>query len=196
MSLRIIGGEFRNRALKAPKGPQTRPSLAVLRKAVFDILQEKVVGAEMLDLFAGTGAMGLEAISRGASSATFVDSDRYALKCIQENIDTFKIGPQCKVMGSDVFVALKTLSKKQARFDLIYIDPPYALAIKKGWILEILTQIELGDLLKEEGRLFIEEGAPSHLETELLVLKSLRWINTRKFSQSILHQFIKEGRQL
>ncbi|MBS0607608.1 MAG: RsmD family RNA methyltransferase, partial [Verrucomicrobia bacterium] len=64
--MRIIGGTFRNRLLKTPKGPQTRPSLAILRKAVFDILQQEIVDAEFLDLFAGAGAMGLEAISRGA----------------------------------------------------------------------------------------------------------------------------------
>ena len=94
MGLRILGGTFRNRLLKSPKGEQTRPTLAVMRKSVFDILQTQIEGAAFLDLYAGSGAMGLEALSRGASHATFVDANRFALSCIEDNICLLKVENQ------------------------------------------------------------------------------------------------------
>ena len=191
MSLRIIGGTFRNRPLKTPKGPQTRPSLAILRKAVFDILQDEILEADFLDLFAGSGAMGLEAISRGARHATFIDKDRYAIRCINENIDAFQVRKQAELIGSDIFIALEKLGKAGRKFDLVYIDPPYAASAGEPLILRILQSIEKLDLLKERATLFIEEGAPPQLTPDQLSGLLLNWINSRQFSQSVLHQLRK-----
>lgn len=187
MSLRIIGGTFRNRPLNTPKGPQTRPSLAVLRKAVFDILQQGVVDTEFLDLFAGAGAMGLEAISRGAKHATFVDKDRYAVRCIDENIKSFGVERQSDLFAADVFVALDKLSKAGRKFDLVYIDPPYASSPEKSLIPKILSLLESLHLLNDHAIIFAEEGAPQQLKPEH-ISGLVRLVNTRQFSQSILHQ--------
>ncbi len=187
MSLRIIGGTFRNRPLKTPKGPQTRPSLAVVRKAVFDILQQEVVDTEFLDLFAGAGAMGLEAISRGAKHATFIDKDRYAVRCINENIKSFSLENQCDLFAADVFIALEKFSRAGRKFDLVYIDPPYAASTEKSLIPKILSSLESLDLLNEHAIIFAEEGAPQQLKPEQ-ISGSLRLVNSRQFSQSILHQ--------
>ncbi|MBS0653432.1 MAG: 16S rRNA (guanine(966)-N(2))-methyltransferase RsmD [Verrucomicrobia bacterium] len=191
MSLRIIGGTFRNRPLKTPKGPQTRPSLAVLRKAVFDILQDEIVDTEFLDLFAGAGAMGLEAISRGAKHATFVDKDRYALRCIDENIKGFHVEDQCELFAADVFVALEKLGKSGRKFDVAYIDPPYAASAEKSLIPKILSLLESLDLLKDHAIVFAEEGAPPQLKPEQMSGSNLRLVNSRQFSQSVLHQLRK-----
>ncbi len=191
MSLRIIGGTFRNRFLKAPKGPQTRPSLAILRKAVFDILQQEVVDTEFLDLFAGAGAMGLEAISRGAKHATFVDKDRYAIRCIDENIKNFHVENQCDLFGVDVFIALEKLSKAGRKFDLVYIDPPYAPSAEKSLIPKILSLLESLDLLKDRPIIFAEEAALHQLKRQQINDLNLRLVNTRQFSQSVLHQLRK-----
>lgn len=188
MSLRIIGGTFRNRLLKTPKGPQTRPSLAILRKAVFDILQQEIVDAEFLDLFAGAGAMGLEAISRGAKQATFIDKDRYALRCIDENIKSFHVEDQCELFAADVFVALEKLGKAGRKFDVVYIDPPYAASAEKSLIPKILSLLESLDLLKPQAIVFAEEGAPPQLKLEQMGHLKLRLVNSRQFSQSVLHQ--------
>ncbi|MBX3718389.1 MAG: 16S rRNA (guanine(966)-N(2))-methyltransferase RsmD [Parachlamydiales bacterium] len=188
MSLRIIGGTFRNRLLKTPKGPQTRPSLAILRKAVFDILQQEIVDAEFLDLFAGAGAMGLEAISRGAKQATFIDKDRYALRCINENIKSFHVEDQCELFAADVFVALEKLGKAGRKFDVVYIDPPYAASAEKSLIPKILSLLESLDLLKPQAIVFAEEGAPPQLKLEQLEHLKLHLVNSRQFSQSVLHQ--------
>jgi 16S rRNA (guanine(966)-N(2))-methyltransferase RsmD len=184
MSLRIIGGEFRNRILKSPKGTQTRPTLAVMRKAVFDILQHKIQGAGFLDLYAGTGAMGLEALSRGASHATFVESH---IHCVAENVRLLGVETQCTLMGYDTLLALKKLAKEGHRFDVVYADPPYRLHL----LQEILGFVDSQLLLLPGGTLFLEEAAPPTLKPEALT--HLRHVDTRTFSRSALHQFQMSG---
>jgi len=187
MSLRIIGGAFRNRPLKSPKGPQTRPTLAVMRKAVFDILQHKIEDALFLDLYAGTGAMGLEALSRGASHSTFVETHRSAIQCLEENFRLFQVESKCTLMGYDALLALKRLAKEGRRFDIMYADPPYRLHL----LQEILTFIDAHLLLNPGGTLFLEEAAPPTLKPETLT--HLRHVDTRTFSRSALHQFQMPG---
>ncbi len=189
MSLKIIGGTFRNRTLQTPKGPQTRPTLGILRKCVFDICQSAVEGACFLDLFAGSGAMGIEAISRGASSAVFIDKDRYARSCIQDNIKALQIEAQAEVIGADVMVGLKKLKARGAQFDLIYIDPPYAAAKEGALFKELLHTLETYNLIKSGAYVFTEEASPARLKPETLELEKLGFVNSRTFSQSVLHQF-------
>ena len=190
MSLRIIGGEFRNRLLKSPKGEQTRPTLAIMRKAVFDILQSDIDDAQFLDLYAGSGAMGLEALSRGASHATFVESNRNALRCIEENCRDLKVQDKCNLISYDCLLALKKIAKGKTQFDVAYVDPPYATAAHHRLLQEILNYFDAHKILKTGGTLFLEEAAPPILKPETLTLSSLRFLNTRTFSRSALHQFL------
>jgi 16S rRNA (guanine966-N2)-methyltransferase len=184
--LTIIGGEFRNRKLKTPKGDVTRPTSAVLRKSVFDICMSHITDAHFLDLFAGSGAMGLEALSRGAAHATFVERDKNALRSIQENIALLKVESQCSVLATDILTALKRLQKQGDTFDLIYIDPPYDNVEITPLILNFIDQHAL---LKPDGILFVEEGIPSHLTPETRPYPHLLHQKSRRFSQSLLHQF-------
>lgn len=189
MTLRIIGGQFKNRPLKTPKGPQTRPSLAILRKAVFDILQDFVLEAHVLDLFAGSGAIGIEALSRGAAKATFVDKDPQASHCIRENLKQFGIEENASLLKADVFQALEKMASKALLFDIIYIDPPYGLKhrdFKEPVLFSILQFLDTHTLLKKGGFVFVEEGIPP---TDYPAWTHLHRISTRKFSQSTLHQF-------
>ena len=185
--MRIIGGTFRNRLLKTPKGEQTRPTLAIMRKAVFDILQSKVEGSHFLDLYAGSGAMGIEALSRGAASATFVETNRDALRCIEENLRALKVEEKCKVVSYDVLLALKKMAKQGQKFDIVYADPPYTPAAKLRLLQEILDFFDAHPLLSEGGRLFLEEAAPATLNPQSL--SKLSFLNSRTFSRSVLHQF-------
>lgn len=189
MTLRIIGGAFRNRPLKSPKGDQTRPTLAVMRKAVFDILQNQIEGARFLDLYAGTGAMGLEALSRGALHATFIETNRLALHCMEENFANLNVASQCTLMGYDCLLALKKLIKENQRFDIAYADPPYAAASHLNLLQEILTVFDSHPLLSNGGILFLEEATPPTLNPEALSFMHLRHVDTRRFSRSALHQF-------
>ena len=191
MTLKIIAGRFRNRLLKSPKGTQTRPTSALLRKSVFDISQMFIENSRFLDLFAGSGAMGIEALSRGAKHATFVDKDKNALRAIEENIHLLQIEKECTVLAGEAFIILKRLKEKKEQFDLIYIDPPYVKEDKKGSSLyeKILHFLEENDLIANGAKVFVEEGHPSILNPQSLALKHLKFKDTRRFGISVLHQF-------
>lgn len=189
MSLKIVAGIFRSRSLFSPKGDATRPSLAILRKSLFDSLQGYLEKARVLDLYAGSGAIGFEALSRGADHVTFVERDRAALGCIKKNAETLHVVSQCSIMACDVLEALRKLQKKKAQFDLIYVDPPYAANQRQGLTQEVLSLIDLSELLAPEGALFLEEAATG--SSKPLVCNTLQFVNSRTFSRSSLHYFLR-----
>lgn len=141
--MRIIGGIHKGRRLKAPKGANTRPTSDATREAIFNILahegQSLLCGAKVLDLFAGSGAMGLEALSRGADHVTFVESDPAALRVIADNIELLGAAGHTSLLKVD---ALRVPRTKEAA-DIVFVDPPYGRglaapaldsAVDKGWI--------------------------------------------------------------
>lgn len=149
MTLKILSGAHKGRALKTPKGPSTRPTQGMLRAAIFNICQNIIENARFLDLFAGSGAMGLEAYSRGAAHVTLVENHPAAISCIRENIETLQAKDTCHLLPLEVHLALKKL---QGPFDIVYIDPPYdspAPLLFEG----LLTH----NLLAPNATLFIEE---------------------------------------
>jgi len=186
MALTLIGGRFRNRTIHAPKGTVTRPTSALLRKTVFDICRPYLENARFLDLFAGSGAIGLEAISQGAASATFVDQDRNALACIRENIQLLHLEKCSSILKGDVVITLKRLQKEKENFDIVYIDPPYAKTAPLPLILELLDK---GSLLAEGAIVFIEEGTPPLFDLQTLPLEHLAHKDSRTCGKSLLHQY-------
>ena len=182
MSLRIIGGQFKGRVLKSPKGASTRPTQGMLRESVFNICQNEIHGARFLDLFAGSGAMGLEALSRGASHATLVESDRRAMCSIRENVAILQAASQTNLLNIDVKQALKRLS---APYNIIYVDPPYDLPAAP-FVEELLSR----DLIATNGILFIEER--NHPQPSPPQFSSLSLVSTRRFGEALLHQYRKE----
>jgi len=125
--MRIIGGADRGRRLRAPRGLHTRPTADRMRVTLFDILGPSVAGARVLDLFAGTGAVGIEALSRGAARAVFVERDPAALRALRGNLATLGLGRQAaRVVAGDVLAALPSLAASEAPVDLVFVDPPYA----------------------------------------------------------------------
>lgn len=151
--MRITAGEFRGRVLKAPKGVSTRPTASRLREALFNIAAGRIEGAALLDLFAGSGMVGFEALSRGASSVVFVEEDRKALQVIEENAKLLRVEEQVKLYGRDVFKVLKLFSEES--FSLIYADPPYG----KGLGALVAEEVAERGLLMPGGWLLIEESA-------------------------------------
>ncbi len=124
--MRVIAGTYRGRTLKAPPGERTRPTSDRVREALFSILGDRIRDAEVLDLFAGSGALGLEALSRGASNATFVDEDPKAIAAVRANLDAVKA--VADVRRSDALRFLSGASERGAQYDLVFLDPPYRLA--------------------------------------------------------------------
>ena len=149
--MRIVGGQLGGRVLRAPSGAAARPTSEKVREAVFDILGS-VTESRVLDLFAGTGALALEALSRGARSAVLVDSDRGAVRLIRANAEALGFGDRTRIIAAPVARALKLLQREGARFDLIFADPPYAARA----VLETLGEIEAAALCKPGGRVCIE----------------------------------------
>lgn len=154
--MRIISGKFRGRVLAAPPKQGVRPTSSLLREALFNICQNEIEGARFLDLFAGTGAMGFEALSRGAASATFVEKENAAKKCILANAE--KLGVNIELLSGDLFAMLPLLERQGKSFDIIYADPPYGQGRKSMlYAEELLHALANSPLLAPGGSLFIEE---------------------------------------
>jgi 16S rRNA (guanine(966)-N(2))-methyltransferase RsmD len=124
--MRVIAGTYGGRVLKAPPGAATRPTSDRVREALFSILADRVGGARVLDLFAGSGALGLEALSRGADSVTFVDDAAPAIRAVQANLEALAAGAEVRRIDALRFLA--AASGKGAQYDLVFLDPPYRLA--------------------------------------------------------------------
>ncbi|MEI6243088.1 MAG: 16S rRNA (guanine(966)-N(2))-methyltransferase RsmD, partial [Chlamydiota bacterium] len=147
--LRIIGGLFKSRQIKAPKTSFVRPTSSSLRESVFNICQNRIEGANFLDLFGGSGAMGLEALSRKAAHVTFVDNSKEAVSVIEENIRALGVQDFTKVFLGDVFTILKRLGKSGTVFDIVYIDPPYRLYEDRTFVFRLLTSLQEYKIIRE-----------------------------------------------
>ncbi|MBI4390315.1 MAG: 16S rRNA (guanine(966)-N(2))-methyltransferase RsmD [candidate division NC10 bacterium] len=123
--LRIVGGAWRGRRLRVPSGPDIRPTSDFLREALFDILADRVEGADVLDLYAGTGALALEALSRGAATATLVEVNPACLRAARENAAALGCETRCRFLQMGGRAAVVRLGRQGRRFHLILADPPY-----------------------------------------------------------------------
>jgi len=138
--MRVIAGEYRSRVLQAPKGEDTRPTSDKLRETLFNILGERVEGAHFLDLFAGSGAVGIEAMSRGAASCTFVESARPAIFALRANLEALGIRAGISLEAREVGSALERMLKAPQPFDLVFLDPPYEEADEYEAALQFLAR--------------------------------------------------------
>ena len=148
--MRIISGTAKGRTLKTPASI-TRPTMDRVRAAIFSMLGDRVPNARVLDLFAGTGAMGIEALSRGADSVVFVDQDKKSTEVIRQNLELTKLHGEIKQVD-----AISFLKYQQASFDLIFADPPYASNADSDWISKLLATPELLSVMNEEALLILE----------------------------------------
>lgn len=123
--MRIVAGTLKGRRLVAPKGRGVRPTLEMVREAVFDVLGPRVAGARVLDLFAGSGAMGIEALSRGAVHAVWCDAEERSIEAVRENVERLGVGRQGTVLQMTAQAAMRYLERKGRAFDLVFLDPPY-----------------------------------------------------------------------
>ena len=122
--MRIIAGEFRGRRLSVPKGLGTRPTPDRVRESLFQILGERVPGARVAELFAGTGSLGLESLSRGAAFAVFTERDRNALACLKANVEALGVADRCRILARSAF-ELPRAVREDPPFDLVFSDPPF-----------------------------------------------------------------------
>jgi 16S rRNA (guanine966-N2)-methyltransferase len=180
--VRIVGGEARGRPLRAVPGRSTRPTSDRVRQSLFDVLGQRCDGLRVLDLFAGTGALGLEALSRGAKAATLVDEDKDACAVALRNAGSLGYADRCTVIREDVFQALPRLS---GPYHLVFSDPPYS-ARTTGRILEALAK---SGLLAEGGRAVLERDRREPLPE---VPAGLRLVEERRYGDTVL-LFLERG---
>lgn len=154
--MRVISGSARGRRLKELPGMDTRPTTDQVKESVFNIIQFDVEGRRVLDLFAGTGQLGIEALSRGAAHATFVDLAPAAAKIVRENIELTRFGDAAKVVQSDWRGFLSSCREK---FDLIFLDPPY----KTDMLEDAMLTIAAIDILSEHGIMICESPLDKQL---------------------------------
>lgn len=150
--MRVIAGRARRIQLTSPQGLQTRPTTDRIKETLFNIIQEYLADARFLDLFSGSGAIGIEAVSRGAKEAVLVENNKAALDAIAENIEKTNFEDECKVMSMDCMGAMKVLSARCEPFDVIFMDPPYDQNYEK----DILQYLSASNLLNEEALVIFE----------------------------------------
>jgi 16S rRNA (guanine(966)-N(2))-methyltransferase RsmD len=171
--VRIIAGSLRSRTLTAPPGLATRPTSDRLRETLFNVLTPRVAGARFLDLYAGSGAVGIEALSRGAARVEFVEREPRALKVLRENLKKLGITSGFRIDSRSVAAALKELGKEAQRFDLIYLDPPWDAAAEYAAALGVLGGAGAG-LLAEGAVVIAEHRRKQRLEERYGALERTR----------------------
>ena len=152
-TLRIIGGQWRGRKLSFPDAPGLRPTPDRIRETLFNWLQANIHGASCLDLFAGSGALGLEALSRGAARVVFVDTQKKAIRQLQDNLSLLKVdAAKAEVYQLDALDYIQNQTHLDNPFDIIFLDPPY----RKQLLEKTLEQLQKKGLIKEDSLIYLE----------------------------------------
>ena len=168
--MRVITGTAKGNKLKSLKGMETRPTLDRVKEALFNIIGSRIIDTEFLDLFAGTGAIGIEAISRGANHALFVEVNPRAVQIIRENLEITGFADQGEIMAADVEKALKAAASTDRKFDMIFMDPPYL----KELVQKTLTSLMQFGVLTENGLVIVESSKMDELPLQEGPLKMVR----------------------
>lgn len=176
--MRVISGKCRGTKLVAPEGMHTRPTTDRIKETLFNMIAFDLPGCELLDLFSGSGAIGIEALSRGAKKVVFVDNNPAAITCINQNLQKTSLQKEGIVYNKDSLSIIKVLGGQDAKFDIIFLDPPYAM---EG-ISEILDAIVAHDLLKPEGYIILESGS----EYEIAIPESLTLFKQKNYKTTIM----------
>lgn len=186
--LRIIGGTARGVPIKAPDVKYTRPTLDRTKESVFNILMPYIADTAVLDLFAGSGNLGIEALSRGARSAVFVDQSKKCRDIILENLEKTKLADQATVMAMDAIKAVQYLSRKQEKFDIIFLDPPYNM----NFVVRTIQSIDDSDIINEEGILACEHHVDENPPDRVGKLVRTR---IKNYGETMFSFYVKDARE-
>lgn len=157
--MRVIAGTARSLPLKCPQGMETRPTTDRIKETLFNMLNPRLYDCRFLDLFAGSGSIGIEALSRGAKEAVFVENNRKAAACVRENLSFTRLSDRARVLDADAISALKML-EGEPPFDLIFLDPPYG----KGLERQVFEYLEHSALADKDTAIILEESKDADTE--------------------------------
>lgn len=184
--MRVIAGRARRLQLKTVKGMSTRPTTDRIKETLFNMLQNDIEGCTFLDLYSGSGAIGIEALSRGAKKAVFVENNRDAIDCIKYNLRFTKLQEYGKVMENNVVTAMEILNKKNEKFDIVFMDPPYNNEIER----ETLKVISGLDIINEYSVVIVEAA----IETDFSYTSDMGYkIIKEKIYKTNKHVFLKKN---
>ena len=184
MGLRIIGGELRGKKLYTIPGTLIRPTADRLRESIFNILSYMVNEAVVLDLFAGTGALGIEALSRGADSAVFIDNNKKALSVVERNIQSCAVDNRSQIIRWNIVKNLNCIKSVDSKFNLVFMDPPY----NKGMIKPTLINLHDSGSLGKDACIVIEHTPFDPVPEDC---KRFELTDQRKYGKTLI-SFIKE----
>lgn len=184
--MRVIAGSAKRVQLQTPEGLKTRPTTDRIKETIFNMLQPYLADCNFLDLFSGSGAIGIEALSRGAEYAAFIEKDKEALQCIKKNLSTTKLEAKADILFMDILQGLKTLEKKEVVFDIIFMDPPY----NQGFEIQVLEYLKASKLLNDDTIVIFEAS----LETETDKIEKLGFtIEKIKKYKTNMHVFVSKN---
>ncbi|MGL4742563.1 MAG: 16S rRNA (guanine(966)-N(2))-methyltransferase RsmD [Sarcina sp.] len=180
--MRIISGKARGRKILSPATMETRPTLDRIKEAMFNIIQGYVPDAVVVDVFAGTGSLGLEAASRGAKECYLVDKSPVTYPILKKNIEDLGFKDTCTALNMDAYTALKSLNAKGKVFDLIFIDPPYL----KDLIPEAIEIIDKNNMLQEDGIIVTKIDAVEEIYEGS---ENIKLIRSKKYGNTIVNLY-------
>ncbi len=183
--MRIITGIARGTKLRTLEGNETRPTAEAVKEAIFSMIQFELEDRRILDLYSGSGQMGLEALSRGAAKATMIDINPEATKIIKENAQKAKLYDKCVVLTTDCRKLMKGLSGKE-KYDIVFIDPPYASKTIPGVLADLIKY----DLIEENGIVICEDDSKEPYEAEGLRLR--RFAKYGRIYVTVLEKTVSE----
>lgn len=182
---RIIAGERRGRIIRTLQGRNTRPTSDRVKESLFNIIQERLQSSRVLDLYAGTGSLGLESLSRGCRDVVFVENDPSAVRVLRDNCRSLDYMEYCEILPFDVQKAIEWLSGKKQVFDIILMDPPY----NREFEVRTISALEQGNLVGDEGIIIVEHLATDEQDERV---GNFRRYDLRKYGNTALSFYRKE----
>ncbi len=184
--MRVISGSARRTTLKTLEGMDTRPTTDRIKETLFNMINSDIYDSVFLDLFAGSGGIGIEALSRGANSAVFVENNRKAMECIKENLNKTHLMDKAQVREMDVLGYIKSANASGEKFDIIFMDPPYNKEIEK----DVLYSLADSSIIDEDTLIIVEAS----METDFSYLEDIGFvIEKRKEYKTNVHMFIRRN---
>ena len=184
--MRVVAGSAKSLKLKTIDGMETRPTQDRIKETLFNMIQYDIPGCTFLDLFSGSGGIGIEALSRGAKSAYFVEKAKPALKCIRENLKYTKLDDRAQVLATDVNTAIRQLETKKETFDYIFMDPPY----NKGFEDDVLALLDDSSICTQDTVVIVE----SSLDTRISDFEKLKITRVKEYKTN-KHTFLMKEQE-
>ena len=184
--MRVISGSAKSLKLKTVEGMDTRPTQDRIKETLFNMIQYDIPGSVFLDLFSGSGGIGIEALSRGAKEAFFVENAKKAIRCIRDNLTYTHLAGQAHVLDMDVGTAVRKLDEQGKVFDFIFMDPPY----EKGFEEKILSEIDQSGVCDEDTIVIVESSLNTEIDDQKF--QHLRVIRVKEYKTN-KHTFLKKS---